>query len=104
VGWYQSVVGQGNIPLSSTSSFIVGNGSYDVNNDIWTRSNLLVAEGNTVQISGSLQVSGSLTISPTSSGTPAYTGKDGEIVFGQTGADYKIYVWLGGAWRSGSLS
>ena len=104
VGWYQSVVGQGNIPLSSTSSFIVGNGSYDVNNDIWTRSNLLVAEGNTVQISGSLQVSGSLTISPTSSGTPAYTGKDGQIVFGQTGADYKIYVWLGGAWRSGSLS
>jgi len=104
VGWYQSVVGQGNIPLSSTSSFIVGNGSYDVDNDIWTRSNLLVAEGNTVQISGSLLMSGSLTISPTSSGTPAYTGKDGEIVFGQTGANYKIYVWLGGAWRSGSLS
>jgi hypothetical protein len=104
VGWYQSVVGQGNIPLSSTSSFIVGNGSYDVDNDIWTRSNLLVAEENTVQISGSLQVSGSLIVSPTSSGTPAYTGKDGQIVFGQTGADYKIYVWLGGAWRSGSLS
>jgi hypothetical protein len=63
LGWYQSVVGQGNIPLSSTSSFIVGNGSYDDINSIWTRSNLLVAEGNTVQISGSLQVSGSLTVS-----------------------------------------
>jgi hypothetical protein len=100
LGWYQSVVGMGNKPISTPGAFIVGDG--DPNNLI--QHNLLVAAAGNVTISGSLQVSGSLTISPTSSGTPAYTGKDGEIVFGQTGADYKIYVWLGGAWRSGSLS
>jgi len=100
LGWYQSVVGMGNKPISTLGAFIVGDG--DPDNSI--QHNLLVAAAGSVVISGSLQVSGSLTISPTSSGTPAYTGKDGEIVFGQTGADYKIYVWLGGAWRSGSLS
>jgi hypothetical protein len=100
LGWYQSVVGIGNKPISDQGAFIVGDG--DPNNSI--QHNLLVAAAGNVTISGSLQVSGSLTISPTSSGTPAYTGKDGEIVFGQTGGNYKIYVWLGGAWRSGSLS
>jgi hypothetical protein len=93
-------VGIGNKPISTPGAFIVGDG--DPNNSI--QHNLLVAAAGSVVISGSLQVSGSLTISPTSSGTPAYTGKDGEIVFGQTGGNYKIYVWLGGAWRSGSLS
>jgi len=100
LGWYQSVVGMGNKPISDRGAFIVGDG--DPDNSI--QHNLLVAASGSVTISGSLQVSGSLTISPTSSGTPAYTGKDGEIVFGQTGGNYKIYVWLGGAWRSGSLS
>jgi hypothetical protein len=100
VGWYQSVVGMGNKPISDRGAFIVGDG--DPDNSI--QHNLLVAAAGSVVISGSLQVSGSLIVSPTSSGTPAYTGKDGEIVFGQTGANYKIYVWLGGAWRSGSLS
>ena len=100
LGWYQSVVGIGNKPIPDQGAFIVGDG--DPNTSI--QHNLLVAAAGSVVISGSLQVSGSLTISPTSSGTPAYTGKDGEIVFGQTGGNYKIYVWLGGAWRSGSLS
>ena len=100
LGWYQSVVGMGNKPVSTIGAFIVGDG--DPNNSI--QHNLLVAASGSVVISGSLQVSGSLIVSPTSSGTPAYTGKDGEIVFGQTGGNYKIYVWLGGAWRSGSLS
>ena len=61
LGYYQTVVGQGNIPLSDTSSFIVGNGTYDSGTGIWTRSNLLVAGGGVVQISGSLRVSGSIT-------------------------------------------
>jgi hypothetical protein len=100
LGWYQSVVGMGNKPVSTPGAFIVGDG--DPNNAI--QHNLLVAAAGSVVISGSLQVSGSLIVSPTSSGTPAYTGKDGEIVFGQTGGNYKIYVWLDGAWRSGSLS
>ena len=93
LGWYQSTVGQYNKPVSDIGAFIVGDGVDGSN-----RHNLLVAA------SGSVTISGSLIVSPTSSGTPAYTGKDGEIVFGQTGANYKIYVWLGGAWRSGSLS
>ena len=93
LGWYQSTVGQYNQPISDIGAFIVGDGVDGSN-----RHNLLVAA------SGSVTISGSLIVSPTSSGTPAYTGKDGEIVFGQTGANYKIYVWLGGAWRSGSLS
>jgi hypothetical protein len=100
LGWYQSVVGMGNKPISDRGAFIVGDG--DPDNSI--QHNLLVAAAGSVTISGSLLMSGSLIVSPTSSGTPAYTGKDGEVVFGQTGADYKIYVWLGGAWRSGSLS
>jgi hypothetical protein len=93
LGWYQSTVGQYNQPISDIGAFIVGDGVDGSN-----RHNLLVAA------SGSVTISGSLIVSPTSSGTPSYTGKDGQIVFGQTGGNYKIYVWLGGAWRSGSLS
>ena len=98
LGYYQTVVGQGNIPLSDTSSFIVGNGTYDSGTGIWTRSNLLVAGSDTVQISGSL------ILSPTASSAPTSPGTDGQIIFGQDSGNYKIYVWLGGAWRSGSLS
>jgi hypothetical protein len=40
----------------------------------------------------------------TQSAAPAWTGTDGEMVFATvTGAHY-FYVWMSGAWRSGSLS
>lgn len=54
-GLYQVVVGKDNIELSNTAAFIVGNGT---NNDI--RSNLLVASGDVVQITGSLNVNGNV--------------------------------------------
>ena len=93
LGWYQSVVGQFNQPISQPSAFIVGDGVDDA-----TRHNLLVAA------SGSVVISGSLILTPTASGAPTSPGTDGQIIFGQAGGNYNIYVWLGGDWRSGSLS
>ena len=61
LGFYQSVIGSYNIPLSDTSSFIIGDGYYDYGLDAITRHNLLVAGSGVVQITGSLQVSGSIT-------------------------------------------
>jgi hypothetical protein len=55
-GYYQTVVGQYNAPVQVSSSFVIGNGV-----DGSTPSNLLVAYGNEVQITGSLTVSGSST-------------------------------------------
>ncbi len=55
-GYYQTVVGQYNAPVQVSSSFVIGNGV-----DSNTPSNLLVAYGNEVQITGSLTVSGSST-------------------------------------------
>jgi hypothetical protein len=55
-GFYQNVVGQYNAPVSVSSSFVIGNGIGES-----TPSNLLVAYGNNVQITGSLTVSGSST-------------------------------------------
>ena len=93
LGWYQSVVGQFNQPIAQPSAFIVGDGVDDA-----TRHNLLVAA------SGSVVISGSLILTPTASSAPTSPGTDGQIIFGQDSGNYKIYVWLGGAWRSGSLS
>ena len=94
LGWYQSVVGISNKPISTLGAFIVGDGTTTGN----TRNNLLVAAA------GSVTISGSLILTPTASGAPTSPGTDGQIIFGQAGGNYKIYVWLGGAWRSGSLS
>jgi hypothetical protein len=55
---HQHVQGQYNITSSAPAAFIVGNGT-----DPETRSNLIHAAGNEVQITGSLNVSGSLMIS-----------------------------------------
>jgi len=54
-GSYQHVTGQYNVPISDPSSFVVGNGA-----DVSNRSNLLVAHGNTVQVTGSTEITGSL--------------------------------------------
>jgi hypothetical protein len=59
--------------------------------------------GGNVVISGSLIASSSI-ISPTSSGTPSFTGTDGQFVFGTDGGNHYIYVWMSGTWRSSSLS
>lgn len=54
-GQYQHVIGKYNIPSTTQAAFIIGNG---INNT--SRSNLLVAVGNAVQITGSLLVSNSI--------------------------------------------
>jgi hypothetical protein len=56
------------------------------------------------KISGSFEVSGGLALPTISDGTPEYAGKKGEMVFGVDGSNYFFYVYLDGAWRSGSLS
>lgn len=70
-----------------------------------------------VSSSGSLNVTGSLTVTgahsvtwvsgsiltPTQSATPTFDGVDGQFVFGTDGGNHYIYVWMSGAWHSGSL-
>ena len=57
LGSYQHVQGKYNITSSAQSAFIVGNGTSNA-----SRSNLILAAGNSVQVTGSLSVSGSVTI------------------------------------------
>jgi hypothetical protein len=59
--------------------------------------------GGNVIISGSL-IASSSRVFPTSSGTPSFTGADGQFIFGSSGGNHFIYVWMSGAWRSSSLS
>jgi hypothetical protein len=54
--------------------------------------------------SSNLTVDNSITLTPTQSAPPTFDGVDGQIVVGMKGAGYAIYVWLGGGWRSGSLT
>ena len=56
LGNYQHVQGQYNLSSSVQSAFIIGNGVSD-----GSRSNLVFAAGNTVQVTGSLNVSGAIT-------------------------------------------
>jgi len=62
---YQHVQGQYNLPVSGTGGFIIGNGNFA------TRSNLMFASGNLVQVTGSVDISGSYLINgvPIGSGT-----------------------------------
>jgi hypothetical protein len=42
-------------------------------------------------------------ISPTSSGQPTFSGSDGQFIFGNSGGNQFMYVWMAGQWRSSSL-
>jgi hypothetical protein len=53
-----------------------------------------------LHISGS--TSGSI-LEPTSSGVPTFTGRDGQFIFGSSGGNHFIYVYMAGTWRSSSL-
>jgi hypothetical protein len=48
--------------------------------------------------------SGSISMPQTASAEPAWTGSDGEIVPATVGGVYYLYMWMNGAWRSGSFS
>jgi hypothetical protein len=89
---------------SQISSSVNLTGSLGINGSSILNGNLLVT--------GSLTTSGSLTtfnfdsgsvITPTQSATPTFNGVDGQFLFGTDGGNHYIYVWMAGAWRSGSL-
>jgi len=56
------------------------------------------------KFSGSLEVSGGLALPNVLDGAPGYTGKKGEMVFAVSDRGSFFYVYLNGAWRSGSLA
>lgn len=58
--------------------------------------------GNSI-ITGSLRVTGSIIIPATQSVAPTWSGSDGEIVPATVGGSYFLYMWMAGAWRSGSF-
>jgi len=85
---YQHVAGRYNTPSSNPDDlFIIGNG---VDND--NRQNALI-----------VKMSGSITLPTTQSTSPSWTGTDGEIVPATVGGQHFLYMWMSGAWRSGSF-
>lgn len=87
-GSYQHVSGRFNTQGDTTSLFIVGNGLND-----GARSDAF-----------KVAPSGSIVLPTTVSSTPGWTGVQGEMVFGDSGAAYRMFVWLNGAWRSTPLA
>lgn len=86
-GSYQHVQGQYNTHGDSTSLMIVGNGT-----NINTRRDAF-----------KVRMSGSIVLPTTQSTAPSWTGTDGEIVPATVGGQYFLYMWMSGAWRSGSF-
>jgi hypothetical protein len=87
-GSYQHVQGRFNTQGDNTSLLIVGNGTAD-----GARSDAF-----------KVRMSGSIVLPTTQSAAPSWTGTDGEMVFATVTGNHFFYVWMAGAWRSGSLS
>jgi hypothetical protein len=51
-----------------------------------------------------VRMSGSIVLPTTQSIAPAWTGTDGEMVFATITGNHFFYVYMSGAWRSGSLA
>lgn len=86
-GSYQHVTGKYNTQGDYTSLFIVGNGTSNNRSDAFK-----------------VTPNGSTILPVTSSGTPNWTGVNGEMIFGDDGlGNYVIWAYLGGSWKSGSL-
>jgi len=86
-GSYQHVQGQFNTQGDDTSLMIVGNGTGQL-----ARSDAF-----------KVRMSGSIVLPTTQSAAPSWTGTDGEIVPATVGGQYFLYMWMNGAWRSGSF-
>jgi len=84
---YGTVVGMNNI-TSSNSLLIVGSG----------------VNAGSPKNAFEVTTSGSVAIPTTQSAAPSWTGKDGEMVFATVTGNHRFYVWMAGAWRSGSLA
>jgi hypothetical protein len=51
-----------------------------------------------------VRMSGSIVLPTTASGTPGWTGTNGEMIPGDDGAgNYVLWVYLGGNWLTSSL-
>jgi|688.fasta_scaffold01359_27 hypothetical protein len=90
-GSYQHVQGQFNISSSVQSAFIHGNGTSDS-----SRSNLIYAAGNTVEITGSLMLNDILVLAPRTT-TP--TPSAGMVIVSGSGVDQHIYCYLNSTWK-----
>ena len=88
LGSYQHVQGQFNTQGDDTSLMIVGNGTAT----------------NDRKDAFKVRMSGSIVLPTTQSAAPSWTGMDGEMVFATVTGNHRFYVWMAGAWRSGSLS
>lgn len=86
-GSYQFVIGQNNTHGDATSLFIVGGGLQDVRKDAFKVTH-----------------SSSILIPQTQSAAPTWTGVDGEIIPATVSGKYYLYMWMSGAWRSGSFA
>ena len=85
-GSYQTVIGQYNTSNDTTSYFIVGGGDFESSQDAFKVTN-----------SSSIVVR-------TRSFVPSWTGREGEMVPFVSGSVYRLYAYLGGAWRSSSFA
>lgn len=87
---------------SITGSLIVSESLTTIGSNVITGS--FIASGSSFIINNN---SGSV-LTPTASLTgliaPTFNGVDGQFLFGSGSDGYKLFVWMGGAWRSGSLS
>jgi trimeric autotransporter adhesin len=92
----QTAIGAYN-ELDDASLFVVGNGYQEP-----------VGEKDFITIRSTafkVTPSGSVVLPVTSSNTPSWVGQQGEMIFGDDGAgNFVIWAYLGGVWRSGSLS
>jgi len=88
-GSFQHVQGRYNTHGDISSLFIIGNGNIDTE----VRSDAF-----------KVKESGSIVLPTTQSAAPSWTGTDGEMVFATVTGNHRFYVWMAGAWRSGSLS
>jgi trimeric autotransporter adhesin len=87
-GSYQHVQGLYNTQGDDSSLMIVGNGtSPSLRKDAFK-----------------VRMSGSIVLPTTQSIAPVWTGTDGEIIPATVGGQYRLYMWMAGAWRSSSFA
>jgi hypothetical protein len=99
---YQHVQGIANIGSAVTGAFIVGNGTVDNGGILLTRSNLIFAAGNTVEITGSLLISGSTNATQISNGWVVLSQVSASLDFANDAAAAAGGVPLGGLYRNGN--
>lgn len=96
---YQTIFGEYNLVSDIESAFIIGNGT-----DTSNKSNLLVAAGDTLQVTGSLDITGSATIENILTLTPRNTTpsnpESGSIISSGSGSTIKPYYWDGNSWNA----